>query len=91
MIEIQIISVRYWASARAAAGVDTEDVRVDGPVTLRDLLDRLVAEHDDAHFAKVVGVCSILVGDRPVKALDPAEVVVRPGESVELLPPFAGG
>jgi molybdopterin synthase sulfur carrier subunit len=91
VIEIQVITVRYWASARAAAGVDAETVAVDGPITLVDLVRRLVESHADAHFAKVVGACSILVGDRPVKSLDPADVVVEPGMTVELLPPFAGG
>jgi hypothetical protein len=36
-------------------------------------------------------VCSVLVGDRPVGAHDPDSVEVLPGETVELLPPFAGG
>lgn len=89
--ETQVITIRYWASAREAAGVDSERLPVDGPTTLADVVRRLVGSHDDERFAKVVGVCSMLVGDRPVKALDPAEVVVRPGDSVELLPPFAGG
>jgi hypothetical protein len=39
----------------------------------------------------VLASCSVLVGDRPVSTLDPALVVVRPGETVEFLPPFAGG
>lgn len=89
--ETQIILVRYWASAREAAGTDAERVPVDGTITLADLLARLVAEHADARFEKVVGACSVLVGDRPVKNVDPATVVVEPGASVELLPPFAGG
>jgi sulfur-carrier protein len=33
----------------------------------------------------------VLVGERPVGGRDPSAVVVRPGETVELLPPFAGG
>jgi molybdopterin synthase sulfur carrier subunit len=33
----------------------------------------------------------VLVGDRPVGTADPATVVLRPGDHVELLPPFAGG
>lgn len=89
--ETQVVHVRYWASARAAAGTDAEELVVEGPTTLADVVRRLVASHADAHFTKVVGVCSILVGDRPVKALDPETVEVRPGERVELLPPFAGG
>ena len=33
----------------------------------------------------------MLVGDRPVATEDPETVVVEPGQSVEFLPPFAGG
>jgi hypothetical protein len=32
-----------------------------------------------------------LLGDRPVSAEDPDEVVVPVGATVEFLPPFAGG
>jgi molybdopterin converting factor small subunit len=42
-------------------------------------------------MARTVGVCSVLVGDRPVRSQDPATVAVAPGSVVELLPPFAGG
>jgi molybdopterin converting factor small subunit len=33
----------------------------------------------------------VLVGDRPVASADPTAVQVQPGETVEFLPPFAGG
>ena len=42
-------------------------------------------------MARTVGVCSVLLGDRPVRTQNPESVVVRPGDVVELLPPFAGG
>ncbi|MEO9324193.1 MoaD/ThiS family protein [Nocardioides sp. C4-1] len=91
MIETQIITVRYWASARAAAGVDSEAVVVPGPVSLTDLLARVVAAHPGGRLPQVLEACSVLVGDRPVKSLDPATVTVSPGDVVEFLPPFAGG
>lgn len=84
------VLVRYWAGARAAAGIAEEPVA--GPLTLAQLLDEVVARHHDRPRLKdVVAVCSVLVGDRPVGTSDPAEVVLRPGDTVELLPPFAGG
>jgi molybdopterin converting factor small subunit len=46
---------------------------------------------DSPKFKDVVSVCSILIGDRPVGTAEPDQVVVRPGDTVELLPPFAGG
>jgi hypothetical protein len=47
--------------------------------------------HPGEQMARTVGVCSVLLGEQPVRSQDPAEVVVRPGDVVELLPPFAGG
>jgi molybdopterin converting factor small subunit len=85
------VTVRYWASARAAAGVAADDLAVDGPLSLADLRERAAALHPDGGLSAVLGVCSVLVGDRPVGSQDPAGVTVRPGETVEFLPPFAGG
>ncbi|MFZ5847251.1 MAG: MoaD/ThiS family protein [Actinomycetota bacterium] len=82
--------VRYWAGAKAAAGVSEESFAA--PSTLAELLDEVVLAHADRPRLKdVVSVCSVLVGDRPVGTTDPASVVLRPGDTVELLPPFAGG
>lgn len=87
-----VVVVRYWAAARAAAGTEQDSVPVEGSTTLAVLLDEVVARHADRPRLKdVVGVCSVLVGDRPVGTADPASVVLRPGDTVELLPPFAGG
>jgi molybdopterin synthase sulfur carrier subunit len=84
------VLVRYWAGARAAAGLSEESF--PGPLTLAQLLDEVVARHADRPRLKdVVSVCSVLVGDRPAGTSDPATVVLRPGDTVELLPPFAGG
>ena len=87
-----IVTVRYWAAAKAAAGVDADTLPVDGGTTLADLLAEVPKRHPDRpRLADVVAVCSVLIGDRPVGGTDPAEVVLRPGDTVELLPPFAGG
>ena len=91
MSETQVIRVRYWAAARAAAGLAEEEVAVAGPVTLAELRAEVVARHAGTRLPDVVGVCSVLVGERPVSSEDPGEVVVRPGDTVEFLPPFAGG
>ena len=89
--ETQVISVRYWASAKSAAGVAGDELPVDGPITLAEVRSRAVALHPGTGLADVLGVCSTLLGDRPVTAEDPGDVVVVPGSSVEFLPPFAGG
>jgi molybdopterin synthase sulfur carrier subunit len=50
-----------------------------------------VSLHPDTRLAAVLAVCSVLVGDQPVGSRDPGSVEVRPGATVEFLPPFAGG
>jgi len=85
------ITVRYWASARSAAGVEADSLAVDGPITLADVVARVIALHPGTRLGDVLHVCSVLVGDRPVATEEPSEVQVPPGASVEFLPPFAGG
>lgn len=88
----ETIRVRYWAAARAAAGTGEDRLPVDAPVTLAEVRDSALALHPDAdRLSSVLGVCSALVDDAPAGTSDPAEVVVRPGQTVEFLPPFAGG
>ena len=87
-----VVTVRYWAAARAAAGVDSEEVSLAGGTTLADVLATVRDRHGArSRLAEVMTVCSVLVGDRPVGSRDPAQVVVQPGDTIELLPPFAGG
>ena len=86
------VTLRYWASARAAAGTDTDALEVSGAVTLAELVRRAREAHADSpRFAEVLSCCSMMVGDRPVTTNDPASVLVHPGATVEFLPPFAGG
>jgi molybdopterin converting factor small subunit len=86
------VMVRYWAAARAAAGVESDRLDVAGETTLAVVLDEVRSLHRDRpRLHDVIAVCSVLVGDRPVGTADPASVVLRPGDVVELLPPFAGG
>jgi molybdopterin converting factor small subunit len=88
----ECVHVRLWAAARAAAGVPEVEVEVSGPVTLGWLQDEVVRRHPASdRLPRVLGVCSVLIGDRPVGTTDPASVEVPPGSTVEFLPPFAGG
>ena len=84
--------MRYWAAARCAAGVDADSfpwpTERRSPRSCARILE-LRADRPKLH--DVVGVCSVLLGDRPVGAAEPEDVSVRPGDTVELLPPFAGG
>ncbi len=86
------VTVRYWAAARAAAGVESDRVAVSAGTTLADVLAAVRLLHADrARLAEVLSVCSVLVGDRPVGSREPGDVTVAAGDVVELLPPFAGG
>ena len=78
------VTVRYFAGARAAAGVDTETREAA-------TLDQLVAQIVDAHgerLQRVLTACSFLVDG--TSARDRA-VALQPGAVVDVLPPFAGG
>ena len=85
------ITVRYWASARAAAGVQTDAIAATGPLSLTDVVRRATALHPGTRLPGVLEACSVLVGDEPVASREPDTVLVRPGQTVEFLPPFAGG
>jgi molybdopterin synthase sulfur carrier subunit len=87
-----LVTLRYWASARAAAGVDSDELDVTGLTPLSDLLARARSLHaDSVRFSDVLRTCAVMVGDRPVRTEDPTTVQVPPGATVEFLPPFAGG
>ena len=78
-------TVRYWAGARAAAGVDGETVEA-APATVGALVELLAASRPG--LAAVLPVCSVLVDGLAAVRGGPS---CRPGAVVEVLPPFAGG
>lgn len=87
----ETVTVRYWAGARAAAGTAEDSFEVTSELSLSELVGLVLERHPDDRMARTVAVCSVLVGDRPVRSQDPDAVVIAPGSVVELLPPFAGG
>lgn len=89
--EVETVTARYWAGARSAAGVEEDVFEVPGPVSLAEVVRRVLTAHPGPDVARTIGVCSVLLGDRPVGTEDADEVVVAPGSTVEFLPPFAGG
>jgi len=86
-----VITARYWAGARSAAGVGEDVFEVSGPVTLAEVVSLVLTAHPGPDVARTIGVCSVLLGDRPVSTEAADQVVVAPGSTVEFLPPFAGG
>jgi molybdopterin converting factor small subunit len=78
------VTVRYFAGARAASGVDTEtrDAR-----TLNELVGQIVDEHGEK-LERVLTACSFLVDGTTTRN---RALVLAPGAVVDVLPPFAGG
>ncbi|WP_448630709.1 MoaD/ThiS family protein [Cellulomonas soli] len=78
-----MITVRYFAGAAEAAGLEQEQVPA-GP--LAGVLDDLVARHGSA-LAGVLGRCALLADGVRVEGSEP----VPAGATLDVLPPFAGG
>jgi molybdopterin synthase sulfur carrier subunit len=85
------VTVHYWAAARAAAGAEADTFEVAGPVTLAEVVAMVLRRRPSPQLERVLDMCAVLVGERPTGAREPADVRVEPGETVEFLPPFAGG
>lgn len=85
------MTVHYFAAARAAAGVASEQVKA--PNTLGQLIEQLGKDHTGTTEAgmsmkEVLGRCSFLIdGAGNTQADSPLMGVTR----VDVLPPFAGG
>ena len=81
-VAVAEVSVRYWAGARAAAGVDEEPLVA---ASTADVVDTLTARGGE--LARVVALSSLLVDGQVVRDRLP----LTDGQVVEVLPPFAGG
>ena len=81
------MTVRYFAAARAAAGVETELLEVPPGTTLDLLLKTVRATHGD-ELGRVLDRCSFLLDEVAVRDRD---AVLHDGAAVDVLPPFAGG
>jgi sulfur-carrier protein len=78
------VTVRYFAGARAASGVDTETRDAE---TLDQLVSQIVAAHGE-RLERVLTACSFLVDGTTTRD---RTLVLAPGAVVDVLPPFAGG
>jgi molybdopterin converting factor small subunit len=81
------VTVHYWAAARQAAGCVSEELSGD---TLADVIEQAGGRHGE-ELTRLLGICSYIVGDRPVKREAASSVELQEGMTVEVLPPFAGG
>ena len=80
-----MLTVRYWAAARAAAGVAEEQVEAG---SVAEALAAVGAAHGERLVA-VLGAASVLVDG--VRADKADTTALAPGSVLEVLPPFAGG
>jgi sulfur-carrier protein len=87
-----IVTVRYWAAAKQAAGVAEEKVNAG---TLAEALAAAVTARGPASagnaFAAVLARSSFLVDGAPVGSRAPDRVLLADAAVIEVLPPFAGG
>ncbi|WP_017572173.1 MoaD/ThiS family protein [Nocardiopsis halotolerans] len=81
-------TIRYWASAKEAAGTAEETVDA---ATLADALAAACRLHPDDRFRRVLGASSLLVDEHPVGRRPHGEIPVTGETVIEVLPPFAGG
>lgn len=81
------IRVRYFAGARAAAGVDEESLPLPAGSTVHDVLEALGTRHGE-QLDRVLAASSFLVDAVAVRDRD---VPLVDGVELDVLPPFAGG
>jgi sulfur-carrier protein len=80
------ITVRYFAAARAAAGSDSEQLTVRSGATVGELVDGLGGRNQK--LASVLLRCSFLCDGLAVR--DQTQLL-HAGNTIDVLPPFAGG
>ena len=81
------VTVRYFAAARSAAGVEVEPVDVPPGATVDILLKTVRAAHGD-ELGRVLDRCSFLLDEVAVRDRN---APLHDGALVDVLPPFAGG
>jgi molybdopterin converting factor small subunit len=80
------LTVRFFAAARAAAAVDSVQISLERPTTIAEIIGQLSSRSAD--LARVLQRCSYLCDGIAVRDL---EFELRPGQTLDVLPPFAGG
>jgi molybdopterin converting factor small subunit len=80
------VVLRYFAAARAAAGRESETIDVDPGTTIGGLVAHLAAR--DPKLAEILKRCSYLCDGVAVRDLG---IVLDPEQTLDVLPPFAGG
>jgi sulfur-carrier protein len=80
------VTVRYFAAARAAAGTESETLVLRPGTTVAELVERLAVR--GTRLATVLRRCSYLCDGMAVRD---ETAPLRAGNTIDVLPPFAGG
>jgi molybdopterin converting factor small subunit len=80
------VTVRYFAAARAAAGAESETLVVRPGTTVAELVERLGVR--GSRLATVLSRCSYLCDGIAVRD---ETAPLQTGDTIDVLPPFAGG
>lgn len=80
------LTVRFFAAARSAAGSDTAVLHLGPNASIADAVRELCCRSDE--LALVIRKCSYLCDGVAVRDLS---TVLRPHQTLDVLPPFAGG
>lgn len=80
------VTIRYFAAARAAAGAESETVQLRPGTTVAGLVERLAVP--GTPLATVLSRCSYLCDGIAVRDETKS---LRAGDTIDVLPPFAGG
>jgi sulfur-carrier protein len=82
-----IVTMRYWAAAKDAAGTAEQQLTAD---TLATAL-KVAAINGGAQLRAVLDRSSFLIDGNPVGRRAADSVELADGNVIEVLPPFAGG
>jgi molybdopterin converting factor small subunit len=85
-----IVTLRYWAAAKDAAGVADEKVEA---TTLADALAAAVLARadDQLRLSTVMVRSSFLINGQPAGKRPHESIALADDAIIEVLPPFAGG
>jgi sulfur-carrier protein len=93
--DVAIVTLRYWAAAKEAAGIAEETI------TAGTLAEALAAARgqagqgenggQDARLSAILARSSFLIDGMPVGTRAPEAVLLSDAAVIEVLPPFAGG
>ena len=83
-----IVTLRYWAAAKDAAGVADEKIEA---ATLADALAAAVLAREDLRLRTVMARSSFLIDGQPAGKRPHESIALVDDAVIEVLPPFAGG